>query len=317
MPDRPTTSAKRKPVKPTHKAVKAYYKTLKDLGGLSVKHEMGVRTAFQTLLADTAKTAGWTLVPEQSMKARGQTIIPDGTLRDEYLPRGYWEAKDTDDDLDAEIRKKIDKGYPLTNTIFEDTRTGALFQGSQLVMRADLTNPNKLAELLNTFYSYAEPDIEHFETAVEEFKQRVPELAQGLAAKIADAHKDNRKFIDAFDAFFSLCRASLNPNLSPAAVDEMLIQHLLTERLIRNIFENQDFTQQNVIAAEVEKVIRALTGKSFSRHEFLKSLDRFTWPSRPPPASSRTSPTSSTSSTPSTSGSSRAIRSRWPTRPPL
>jgi predicted helicase len=53
------------------------------------------------------------------------------------------------------------------------------------------------------------------------------------------------------------------------------VQHLLTERLIRTIFENQDFTRRNVIAAEVEKVIDALVSKSFNRHDFLKSLDRF------------------------------------------
>jgi len=34
------------------------------------------------------------------------------------------------------------------------------------------------------------------------------------------------------------------------AVDEMLVQHLLTERLIREIFANADFTRRNVIAAE-------------------------------------------------------------------
>ena len=55
----------------------------------------------------------------------------------------------------------------------------------------------------------------------------------------------------------------------------MLVQHLLTERLIRTIFDNQDFTRRNVIAAEVERVIDALVSKSFNRHQFLKSLDRF------------------------------------------
>ncbi len=49
-------------------------------------------------------------------------IYPDGTLQDVFkLARGYWEAKDTNDDLDAEIQKKIAKKYPPTNTIFEDT----------------------------------------------------------------------------------------------------------------------------------------------------------------------------------------------------
>ncbi len=55
----------------------------------------------------------------------------------------------------------------------------------------------------------------------------------------------------------------------------MLVQHLLTERLIRKIFDNPEFMQPNVIAAEVEKVIAALVSKSFNRDEFLKSLDRF------------------------------------------
>ncbi len=36
-----------------------------------------------------------------------------------------------------------------------------------------------------------------------------------------------------------------------------------------------DFTRQNVIAAEVEKVIGALVSRSFNRAEFLKALDRF------------------------------------------
>ena len=50
-------------------------------------------------------------------------------MRDEFnLHRGYWEAKDTDDVLTAEIQKKAAKGYPLFNTIFEDTRRAVLFQ---------------------------------------------------------------------------------------------------------------------------------------------------------------------------------------------
>jgi predicted helicase len=55
----------------------------------------------------------------------------------------------------------------------------------------------------------------------------------------------------------------------------MLVQHLLTERLISTIFENPDFVRRNVIAAEVEKVIDALSSLSFSKHDYLKSLDRF------------------------------------------
>jgi predicted helicase len=58
-------------------------------------------------------------------------------------------------------------------------------------------------------------------------------------------------------------------------VDEMLIQHLLTERLMRNLFQNPEFTQRNVIAAQVEHVIGALASASFSRAQFLSRLDPY------------------------------------------
>ena len=70
----------------------------------------------------TAKAAaGWTLIPKQGSRVGGNQLIPDGTLRDEFnLRRGFWEAKDTGDDLDKEITKKKQKKYPLSNTIFEE-----------------------------------------------------------------------------------------------------------------------------------------------------------------------------------------------------
>ena len=76
-------------------------------------------------------------------------------------------------------------------------------------------------------------------------------------------------------AFYERCRQSLNPNLSESAVEEMLIQHLLTERIFRKVFSNSDFIRRNVIAREIEIVINALTSQSFSRDDFLRSLDRF------------------------------------------
>lgn len=268
----PTTG----PIKTTHKAIQNYYAALQAYRDQQVTHESAVETAFQQLLGETAKSHGWSLVPKLSIRRGGKSLIPDGTVRDEFnLHRGYWEAKDTGDVLTAEIQKKAAKGYPLVNTIFEDTRRAVLFQNGETKLDVDLTDPQALADLLNTFYEYTEPDIEGFEQAVSEFKERVPELATSLVEIIKRAHEDNAKFIAAFGVFFSLCQTSLNPNISTAAVDEMLVQHLLTERLIRRIFDNPEFTQRNVIAAEVEKVIAALVSKSFNREGFLKSLDRF------------------------------------------
>jgi hypothetical protein len=119
-------------VKPAHKAIQQYYAALQAYSDQHVEHETALETAFQRLLGDTARDVkGWTLIPKQTMKVGGRTISPDGTLRDDFLRRGYWEAKDTHDNLDAEIQKKIAKGYPLSNIIFEDTRQGVLYQGGR------------------------------------------------------------------------------------------------------------------------------------------------------------------------------------------
>ncbi len=104
-------------VKP--KNLTEYYAALEAYGKQGVTHEGALRSAFQNLLAETGRRTGWTLIPELA----SGSIRPDGTFRDEYfLNRGYWEAKDTNDNLEAEIQKKIAKGYPLTNIIFEDTQ---------------------------------------------------------------------------------------------------------------------------------------------------------------------------------------------------
>jgi hypothetical protein len=47
------------------------------------------------------------------------------------------------------------------------------------------------------------------------------------------------------DAFFELCRTSLDPKISKKTAEEMLVQHLLTERLFRTIFDNPEFTRRN------------------------------------------------------------------------
>lgn len=76
----------------------------------------------------------------------------------------------------------------------------------------------------------------------------------------------------AFQSFFTLCQNAIDPKVSKETVEEMLVQHLLTERLFRTIFDNPEFIQRNAIAREVELVIDALVSKSFSRTEYLKRL---------------------------------------------
>src|SRR5713226_3314318 len=102
-------------LKPSHKAIQRYYQALQTYSEQRVTHEGALETAFQRLLADTAPTHGWTLLPKLKLQVKGKNIFPDGTLRDFFnLRRGFWEAKDTHDDLAVEMSKKIEKGYPAS-----------------------------------------------------------------------------------------------------------------------------------------------------------------------------------------------------------
>ncbi len=264
-------------LKPTHQPVKAYYKSLERFQTLGVSHEGAVRSAFQSLLESCCRQFEWTLIPEYRIKrSQNRRIYVDGALVDDYkLPHGFWEAKDIHDDLEKEIQKKFDAGYPKDNILFQTPERAILWQNGGQVLDVELIQPFMLIGALKLFFEYRPPDYVEWEEAVAEFKNIVPELASGLVELIREERQTNTRFISAFANFTEKCRQSINPNLSEQAVEEMLIQHLLTERIFRSVFNNPDFTRRNVIASEIEKVIDALTSQSFSRDDFLKNLNRF------------------------------------------
>jgi predicted helicase len=136
-----------------------------------------------------------------------------------------------------------------------------------------LATPEQLSDVLRIFLTYAEPELEQWDKASGDFKDRIAEHGRKLANLLGAERRKNAKFRAAFEDFVSLCRDSLNPALSKDAVEEMLVQHLLTWRIFKGIFDAGDFMQKNVIAREIEEVI--LTIGSFSREDFLKSINPF------------------------------------------
>ena len=264
-------------LRPTHRIIRNYYDELDQFDRLGVAHEGAVRSAFQSLLQNCARQFEWTLVPEHSMTGvQNRRIVVDGALMDDFrLTHGYWEAKDEDDDLPSEVVRKLEAGYPRDNILFQTPHRAILWQNNHQMPEANLRDRTQLIRVLETFFSHRPPEYTEWEEAVAQFRERVPALGQGLAERIHGERETNQAFITAFADFHAKCRQSINPNLSEAAVEEMLIQHLLTERIFRTVFDNQDFIRRNVIANEIEKVIDALTSQSFSRHDFLGQLDPF------------------------------------------
>src|SRR5216684_4489028 len=114
--------------------ISQYYNKVEKLiqyGG--TKKETSVRNEFYFLLSSYADKKHLVLVAELPVSGtKGRDVTPDGTLKNVLrLDYGYWESKDEALDLDEEIDKKIRKGYPLTNILFEDSNGAALYQNGE------------------------------------------------------------------------------------------------------------------------------------------------------------------------------------------
>ena len=115
-----------------------------------------------------------------------------------------------------------------------------------------------------------------WEEAVTKFADKIPDLARGVTAILEAEDKKNPAFRENFQSFAELCRHSINPDLADDAVAEMLVQHLLTERLFRTVFNNPDFTLA-ATSSPPKSRRSSLPHRPplLSRDEFLKALDRF------------------------------------------
>jgi len=224
---------------------------LKKISGTTT--EGVISEAFKDLLKGWARSKNLQFVAQYQFLSNQKTQIrPDGTiLHDLRVPLGYWEAKDERDDLDEEIARKIRRGYPQDNIIFEDSREAVLIQDRQRVMRCGVTDSNALFNLLNLFFKYERQEIADFRRAVKQFKLDLPDILEALRDKIATAYKSNAAFAGRAAAFLEHARKTVNPNISEADVREMLIQHILTEDIFAHVFNDSDFHRQNNIASQL------------------------------------------------------------------
>lgn len=113
--------------------------------------EQIIREAFKDLLKGYARAQHLIFVPELEYETgMKRKVYPDGSILHELrVAHGFWEAKDTDDDLDTEIERKFRRGYPQSNIIFENSETAVLIQDRQEVMRCAMRDVDALAARFN------------------------------------------------------------------------------------------------------------------------------------------------------------------------
>ena len=242
----------------SRQAVQRYQHEIAQLiqyGGSS--KETAIRGAFQSLLNEYCRQKDFLLVPELDyLTSKGKRVAPDGTVKDALrLSWGYWEAKDTDDDLDEEIQKKFAKGYPQDNILFEDSRTLVLIQAGSEAGRVLLDDDAATDRLLGQFLNYERPEVRTFRRAIEQFRQDLPGVVESLRTAIEAAEKTNAAFNAKLAGFVALGQASINPDFGAAEAREMMIQHILTEDIFNRVFDETQFHRENNIAHELEQVI--------------------------------------------------------------
>ena len=219
------------------------------IGGTN--NELNIRPAFQNLLSEYAKKHKLTLVPELPYNG----VIPDGTIKDSLrMPHGYWEAKDTNDNLDNEIRNKTNKGYPTNNIMYEDSHTVVLIQEGREKLRTTTDKPKQFNELLECFFNYEALHIRGFRAASEQFKNDLPEVLKNLRDTIIDSEEKNQTFCKALKRFHKECKGTISPNITLDDIREMLLQHILTKDIFNKVFSDDQFHKENNIATRLNEL---------------------------------------------------------------
>ncbi len=239
-------------------------------------HEGSISNVFAGLLNGYCKTQNYLLIPQLEYRTKfGTPVRPDGTVKDAIrLDHGWWESKDKYDKLDEEIEKKLAKGYPDENILFEDSVTAVLIQHGQEQSRVLMRDEKGLDKLLNSFVAYERPAVRDFRSAIVKFKEDIPHILVALRDIINATEQTNSEFRERRNAFLEVCRQSINPEIGVFDIHEMLIQHILTEDIFANIFHESQFHRENNIARELSAIIETFFVGATKKNA-LKSIEHY------------------------------------------
>ncbi len=241
-----------------------YYNELYEIKQFSGEvKETSLRRPFAELLSYFAKDRNLRLVDE--VKIPNSPKQPDGVLIDRFRFRyGYWEAKDLKDDFEKELNQKIKIGYPTDNLLFENSQKAMLIRGD-VRETCDMTDAKALKALLEKFVSFERKEATDFKIAVELFRKEVGKVANilkkmidgfvGTEQNLIDNDKDfNQNFVKAHQELFEICKNSINPDVTKADVNEIIVQHILTGDIFRKVFDADQYLDENNIAMALNKV---------------------------------------------------------------
>jgi predicted helicase len=234
-------------------AIQKYHREVADVYSYSgVNNELSIRRHFANLLSGYCEKFNLKLIDEVSNDSKR----PDGTIKNILQEDcGYWESK-ANVNLEKSIKDKINAGYPLSNTLFQDDKEAILYQNGDICLTSKLTNEEEFDKLLVQFVSFKTKDIKEFENAIEQFKKQLPNILNKLKNLISEQEIEgyNPPFIKAQQDFLEACKDCINPDITISDINEMLLQHILTGQIFTSVFSNANFHTNNNIAKELNTI---------------------------------------------------------------
>ncbi len=261
--------------------INQYYKDLERIKQrASTQNELAIKSAFKNLLNDYCRSKDLELIEEQTII--GSSKRPDGVVVDAFRFRyGYWEAKDANDDIEKEIENKQRSKYPMFNFLIENSIHAVLIQGENK-QKIELSDKQALHILISQFIAYERIEIREFKQAIAQFQTDLPQIIEVLREMIAkqtsspevtppnppllgglktplpagrcDVSQGQGLFIQARQDFFAICQEAINPTIKLSDIDEMLIQHILTEDIFKAVFDDEVFHEENNIAKALKNI---------------------------------------------------------------
>jgi predicted helicase len=141
-------------------------------------------------------------------------------------------------------------------------------------MRVSMRDADAVDGIITSFINYVRPEVKDFREAIEIFKQDLPTVLNSLRDLIDCQGENNTSFQTARDKFWGICKESINPEISLFDIREMMIQHILTEDIFINIFNESQFHRENNIAGELQGVISTFFTGSVKKNT-LGTIERY------------------------------------------
>ena len=105
------------------------------------------------------------LVKAKVVNPDGIKFKPDGTLKNKKGKEfGHWKCLSQNEMMYDQIERLNNSGFPMTNTLFENSETALLYQDGLEVWRSDMRRPKDLHTIIKKFLNYGKVKLALYKT---------------------------------------------------------------------------------------------------------------------------------------------------------